>query len=157
MGLDITAYSNLRLVGRHTDGCCEDEDHVLAYAYDAFPASLRGIPELVRRDGLLEGGCFETTSTTETHRFRAGSYGGYNVWRDALADRFNPEPSANLPFYELIWFADNEGTISADAAKDLHQDFQKFAHWLELKRDPVYADFMHACELASHSGLIRFH
>jgi hypothetical protein len=54
VGLDITAYSNLKPVGKHTDEAwCENEDHIYAFAYDSFPLSFRGIPvlgtDLVRR------------------------------------------------------------------------------------------------------------
>lgn len=166
MGLDITAYSNLRAVGEHVDGWCEDEDHVGAYAYASFPKSFAGIPVLSERDGLLHGGCFELTNATRTHGFRAGSYSGYYRWRMALAARFNPvsqtvrgfsEPDADKPFYELIWFADNEGCIGQLAAVELLADFRAHSGDGEFGVDPVFLNFRRACELAADGGLIQFH
>ncbi|MFI1197731.1 hypothetical protein ACH4T9_31345 [Micromonospora sp. NPDC020750] len=171
MGLDITAYSHLKHVGKHTDGWCEDNDHVQAFAYDCFPASFRGIPVLGTEQhsgtGLMVGGCHEFTAETERHGFRAGSYGGYNAWRSDLQAKFNPELHSDSPFYELIFFADNEGCIGPDAARDLLADFEQHAaeygasrpggplsREYELQR---YADWTRAFRLAADGGLVRFH
>jgi hypothetical protein len=181
MGLDITAYSNLRAVGDHTHGeWCDDEDHITACAYDSFPASFRGLPVLAtnpNRDGskFLWGGCYAATEATETHRFRAGSYSGYNLWRSDLARQFNPapitgdgirrsmaEPNPEGPFYELIWFADNEGTIGELAAATLLSDFRTHAgrydpgEHAEYFREK-YTDWTRAFELAAAGGLVQFH
>jgi len=185
MGLDITAYSNLQHIGLHqfdleeNEGepgpWCFDEDHVQAFAYDSFPRSFRGIPILAAPTGFpaqfLFGGCFAMTEGTDVHRFHAGSYGGYNQWRSNLADQFNPapvtaglrpsmaEPDPDRPFYELIWFADNEGSIGAKAAADLLEDFRthEATYRPAWDGDTKYKAWMRACELAAQSGLIRFH
>jgi hypothetical protein len=174
MGLDITAYSNLKPVGLHADGWCDDEEHVMAYAYNCFPASFRGLPELGAHTSFMLGGCFAITAETETIRFQAGSYPGYNVWRADLARQFNPtapgaagpgsfgEPDPNEPFYELIWFADNEGCIGPDAARDLLADFEQHAAEYRPGRDrdyfaEKYADWTIAFRLAADSGLVHFH
>lgn len=185
MGLDITAYSRLQHVGHHefdpalNDGepgpRCYYDNHVQAYAYDCFPASFRGIPILGRKaqhPDIVDGGCYETTDKTETIDFQAGSYSGYNAWRADLARQFNPaprvgrgrrEPDPDLPFYELIWFADNEGTIGPEAAYCLLDDFRTHAdayapdepmpgYWREK-----YTAWTRAFELAADGGLVRFH
>jgi hypothetical protein len=168
MGLDITAYSNLRAVGQHES--CEDENHIHAYAYAEFPASFRGIPVLSEKTGwgetpLIDGGCYEPTDTTKAHAFQAGSYHGYNLWRADLAGQFNSpvnRPDPDKPFYELIWFADNEGCIGPEAAADLLLDFREHAaiyapsHDREYSREK-YRSWTRACELAADNGLIRFH
>lgn len=181
MGLDITAYSHLERIGLHhgLDAWCTNEDHLRAFAYDAFPASFRGIPvEGAQEFGgttFLIGGCYVPTEKTEIYRFRAGSYGGYNRWREDLATQFNPygpsdskddcahvPPDPDLPFYELIWFADNEGTIGPEAAADLLEDFREHGpayareHADEYDRQ-CYQDWMRAFRLAAHGGLVDFH
>lgn len=167
MGLDITAYSNLLHLGRHTlELWCEDESHISAYAYDAFGHSFRGIPVLgqpqINGDRFIVGGCYERTPETEEHSFRAGSYGGYGQWREDLQRRFNPSRDPDGPFYELIWFADNEGSIGPSAAECLLADFRAHAaayaaaetsRWDREK----YADWTNAFELAAQSGLVHFH
>lgn len=176
MGLDITAYSNLHHIGTHTDEIwrdwCQNEDHIQSFAYDTFPQSFRGIPILSTRREFIEGGCYERTDKTEEIGFHAGSYSGYGRWRADLAEQFNPapmtwdhgpsmtEPDPDKPFYELIWFADNEGTIGPDAARDLLADFRQHAD----RYDPIeplysrqkYDDWTRACELAADNGLISF-
>jgi hypothetical protein len=167
VGLDITAYSRLRHVGKHVEQWCEDEHHVQAYAYDEFPQSFRGIPvietDVISRESFLIGGCYSVTDETETHSFRAGSYGGYNRWRADLQQQFNPGRDPDGPFYELIWFADNDGSIGPDAAKDLLADFREHADRYKSGDEPfdwhrhAYEDWTRACELAADSGLIHFH
>lgn len=184
MGLDITAYSNLSYVGHHEqaseDECSYDEEtwervHVEAFAYNSFPHALMGVPNVQSKraggEPFLSGGCFAVTSATESHSFRAGSYSGYGQWRSDLAALFNPyreqgSPSPERPFYELIWFADNEGTIFTQAATSLLEDFRKhedayrhahvgmkYGDYLVRK----YLDWMRACELAAQNGCIDFH
>jgi hypothetical protein len=188
MGLDITAYSNLKHIGKHefdpllNEGepgpHCYYENHVQAYAYDSFPDSFRGLPVIGTEhhgsSAFLASGCYEITPKTETHGFRAGSYSGYGQWRQNLASQFNPaalyldrkgpgmaKPDPELPFYELIWFADNEGCIGPEAAADLLADFREHA---DKYVDPYdgygrqkYDDWTRAFELASASGLVEFH
>jgi hypothetical protein len=180
MGLDITAYSRLTHIGLHTkdpalnegepggvDDCCYYVNHVNAFAYHDFPASFRGVPVLRSDDNFVHGGCYETTDETQRHRFQALSYRGYNQWRDDLRAQFNPDTDPDRPFYELIFFADNEGCIGPDAAKDLLADFRDHAdrynpapsedrRWQNLCREK-YADWTKAFELAADGGLIRFH
>ncbi len=166
MGLDITAYSNLTAAGKHVDGWCEDDNHVTAYAYNTFPDSFRGIPVLATEQhggtGFLMGGCYAITEKTETHRFRAGSYSGYNAWRADLQHQFNPDRDPNEPFYELIWFADNEGCIGELAAVELLADFRQHAASYHPRDYPdyfteKYADWTRAFELAALGGLVHFH
>lgn len=186
MGLDITAYSRLRHIGKHeidpalNEGepgpYCYYENHVNAFAYTAFPRSFRGIPVLSVEETsggskFFEGGCYAITDETQTHGFRAGSYIGYGDWRSDLARQFNPapitwsgrpsmaEPDPDKPFYELIWFADNEGSIGPEAALDLLADFDLHVNLYQgddyARRK--YEDWRRAFELAADGGLVRFH
>ncbi len=167
MGLDITAYTRLRAVGRHTDGWCYEEGHINAFAYDCFPRSFRGIPvaatEVVGGGSMLLGGCYTPTDRTDRFDFEAGSYGGYGMWRDDLRAQFNPDTDPDGPFYELIWFADNEGCIGPEAADDLRRDF--VTHVDRYRPPPEhgrwwvdkYKAWLNACKLAADAGLIRFH
>lgn len=193
MGLDITAYSRLKHIGLHYEGSwCEeqyDEDtfdrvHVPAFAYDSFPQSFRGIPNLGTKRGVsgdsvfIEGGCYAITPETQVFGFGAGSYLGYNAWREDLARQFNPvtitrdtivpgmtEPDPEKPFYELIWFADNEGTIGPEAAADLLDDFREWRVSYNPQADSyrgefymrAYANWTRAFELAADGGLVEFH
>lgn len=179
MGLDITAYSHLRYIGHCPDRDEEDHEydpetldrrHVEAYAYTAFPHALMGLPNIRTLDGysgskFISAGCFEITEQTRTHRF-GGPYGAYNRWRRGLADQFNPyresgPPSPEGPFYELIWFADNEGTICEPAATKLLENFRHYEAEYAAAHNEYdtarYRDWLRACELAADGGLIDFH
>jgi hypothetical protein len=184
MGLDITVYSNLQSLGKHTEKWCYEEDHIMAYAYDSFPKSFDGIPILeIFNSGesiFLHGGCFIPTEETEKYYFPAGAYHNYNIWRSDLARQFNPQrkekveghfgfypskPDVEKPFYELIWFADNCGCIGPLAAQRLFNDFKENEDKYQSLTDingfnynkEKYQHWMKACEVASQSGLIDFH
>jgi len=110
---------------------------------------------------MLLGGCYETTGDTVTFGFRAGSYGGYGNWRSRLREKYNPDLKETEPFFELIWFADNEGTIGSLAAQNLLADFEAYGPDAELgSADPFggpFDAFHKACRLAAADGLISFH
>jgi hypothetical protein len=180
MGLDVTAYSHLKAVGLHADGWCQDDNHIVAFAYADFPRSFAGIPVLCTysvgrifdETSILDGGCYEITPETRVHDFSAGGYGSHCAWRKDLARQFNPaaiinddgtsigEPDPDKPFYELIWFADNEGCIGELAAAELLADFRAHADTYQASDDwdrRKYDHWTRACELAADGGLIRFH
>ncbi len=74
MGLDITAYKNLEKVRDFTD---PDEDY-----YSEGLTHLYANPDFTAHfEGLDEKALYKAE---ETHGFRAGSYGGYNEWRNGL-------------------------------------------------------------------------
>lgn len=184
MGLDITAFSRLEIWPGHVpevgEWCEVDEwedekRHIRAFAYDGFERSFRGLPILGRSaDGSMWGHCYRITDKTGQHAFQAGSYSGYNLWRADLAGQFNPAPREPIsggmlqpdpggPFYELIWFADNEGTIGPEAAADLLADFREHADRYALGETLTgyfsrkYEDWTRAFELAADGGLVHFH
>lgn len=189
MGLDIAAYSNLNYVGHHDKSAFDDEDcgydhvsgeriHVEAYAYTEFPHALMGVPNVkpipLGAEGVfIGGGCFTVTEATESHGFRAGSYSGYGMWREDLAHWFNPyrvdvdgSPSPEGPFYELLWFAGNEGTIATAACASLLADFRQHRDaYVAYQAGATYGDYnvqryddwIRAFELGAQSGLVDFH
>lgn len=184
MGLDIVAYSKLEFIGRHPGMDAEDHEydpktgarvHVEAFAYSDFSHALAGVPgeRFVPDWGsgspeIISAGCFAVTPETQTHDFQAGSYHGYGRWREELATCFGWKRDTEDPFMELIYFADNEGTLCAQAAAELLKDFeagreQWTAYWaakdgpLDTYRMAKYEDWTLACRLAADGGLIDFH
>lgn len=96
----------------------------------------------------------------DCYHFRAGSYSGYNWWRDKLN-----EFAGNVAFQELIDFADNEGVIGSELSKKLYDDFQKYhekafefsktlddAEWWFDK----YHEWEKAFEMAKDGGAVEF-
>jgi len=183
MGLDITAYSHLREVECDHEGvwCYKetrggDRAHISACAYSDFPQSYRGLAKADRivtlaSSKLIGGACYEETQKTETHKFSAGSYSGYGMWRTdlgqftgfaSLEDIWeNPETYKDLAFFEILNFADNEGSIGPEAAQDLYEDFCTFESQYRIHADDwqmrTYLNFKQACDLARESGMVRFH
>lgn len=166
MGLDITAFSNVHPVTDHAplkEGAwCEESDHHMAYLpHDSLARSFRG---------LTERQCYDTSQSQGTG-FRAGSYGGYNSWRNDLA-QFALQVDAGVvwqdplgyqdkPFFELINFSDCEGTIGPEAAADLLKDFYDHRERYAANHDEYdvakYNHWLEACEYAAAGGLIVFH
>lgn len=167
MGLDICVYEKAKLADPQPEGDAgwDDPNLVLAFVYDSFPRSLRGLEadKWYEVDGDIRS-------------FRAGSYSGYGEFRDALCMAALGVPPQALwddpagyierPFYELIHFADNEGTIGPEACADLARDFAEQREVVLPKWDPEddiqawfpekYDIWQDAFELAADTGLVQF-
>lgn len=177
MGLDVTAYSKIQKVdavyneyGEPIDPVTRKEfdDVAILYVNSDFPARAEDI----------ENGVY---SYTEGFGFRAGSYGGYNRWREQLAEMAgypiaqDPDPigdprqnhSAGAwqadggPFWELIWFSDCEGTIGPAVCNKLADDFAKYQDKADMHDDEnfkhKYKEWRQAFELAANDGAVHFH
>jgi hypothetical protein len=117
---------------------------------------------------------------TESHGFRAGSYSGYNWWREQLCQLAlgvppsevweDPDAHAGKPFLEMINFSDAEGAIgpvtSAKLAKDFAINEARLVTLAEQRiADPdereyfttLLSDWRHAFELAAKDGFVIFH
>lgn len=169
MGLDITAYKKVKLVkaakrrGAHNwdDPLCDTDDH--SYLDD------RNYPE--QADGL-KAGIYKLLG--KPFGFHAGSYTGYNAWREWLAELVDATPEelwnargaakarARLtPFYALIAFSDCEGFIGPKTSAKLVKDFDAFARKAKKSgRDyemAVFKDFRKAFRIAAKGGIVEFH
>lgn len=171
MGLDITAYRKLEAAlaqGFDADGEPLQMGAVRFYRNGDFPGRADDIDESV------------IYVPSESFEFHAGSYGGYNQWREQLAELAGYPlgeyvqwgvaaesrcvacwSGAKGPFSELINFADNEGVIGASVSAKLAKDFAEHqakadAHPDERFRDR-YADWRLAFEMAANSGAVSFH
>jgi hypothetical protein len=157
MGLDITAYRGISPISPPAQ-----EGDLYFYVNTDFKD---------QADEIKPG---HYSARGPEYRFRAGSYSGYNQWREFLASLvgtsdvniwMNPAPG---PFVELIAFSDCEGLIgpitSAKLAKDFRLHLQdainrsayfdpEYPDWFIS----VYRDFMLAFELASDAGCVEFH
>ena len=170
MGLDISSFAGLSPAPDaelDEDGFPLEEDkfmyldpELIKWTEENFPGRTAGI-----KPGIYS---FERSA-----QFRAGSYSGYNGWRDHLA-RMAVGMSAekiwasgwNGPFVELINFPDNEGVIGPVVAAKLAKDFAEFEHraeeysasipdgtdWLEN-----YREWKCAFEMAAKDGAVVLH
>lgn len=170
MGLDITAYSKIKAEpnGFDTDGDLIDWDnHFTIYINPHFQAQSEGLQEKT------------AYSYDESHGFRAGSYSGYNGWREQLAkmagypavevERYGRKDfhhdagafaATSGPFWELINFSDCEGALGEAVCKKLLIDFNQFAS--EAEKDDSYfkdryQDWYKAIRLGADGGCVCFH
>lgn len=169
MGLDITAYRQIQKVDKSTieideDGYPEDYDNYhLFHVVDCY----------ADRASEVEAEAIYTS--TETYGFRAGSYSGYNSWRNELAKLAGyPEIKGRFdegawqeesgPFWDLINFSDCDGVIGTAACKNLLADFLAFDAQAKVHAGPhneyfyeVYKEFTHGLTLAADNGVLDFH
>lgn len=155
MGLDIIACKKLRKVfnpERDDEGYLVDEslididEGVMNWLNDVFPG---------RTDGLTVG-YYDYQEKTEFH---AGSYSGYNWWREKLR-----QFKGDVAFQELIEFSDCDGYIGPVTSKKLAKDFADYEkeakksvvnnddeYWFEM-----YQEWKTAFELAADDGVVCF-
>lgn len=160
MGLDITAYKNLKVVENPE---LDEYGDIKNWRTEWTPGeSMKWSEE--HFPGRGEGVDPDKFYTWEkSFSFRAGSYSGYGWWRRKLE-----EFKGDSAFQELINFADNEGTIGPVVSKKLAEDFNEHAGaaiefaltslgdawevWIEL-----YDEWKTAFEMASENGAVNFH
>jgi hypothetical protein len=122
MGIDITGFSKARrIVGRHPDETCDEEEH--------YPVSDRK---------LFDGGkpgCY----VEDGRRYYFGiSYAGFDTWQNALSLIFHNVPASEVqdhqkrlkgqPFVDMIAFpVSNDVGIGPKTAATLFNDFSKHA------------------------------
>lgn len=178
MGLDITAYSRLEKI----DAVFSKDGEPI---HPTTRKPIRGNicepvinPDFPKQAEGIEADAVYRYAKTIGHH--AGSYGGYNRWREQLAElagwalisyerygRMWPSHAASTytatggPFWELILFSDCEGTIGAATAAKLAKDFADHqakadAHTDEHFRNK-YTEWRAAFELAADGGCVRFH
>lgn len=162
MGLDIVAYRQLT-----EEPNADPDSGVSFYRNPDFPNQFDG----------LKGDVSYTFS--ENYRFYAGGYGGYNRWRDALAELAGyplgtyieydrPRQSHCVacwngqkgPFAELIYFSDCEGSIGSVVSAKLAADFAAFQEKADAHAEPdfrnKYAEWRKAFDMAADGGAVDF-
>lgn len=166
MGLDVTSFGKVELVQAIAqddgDRSEREEGDSEEYLWEG-PAANRMAP--------LVPGFYKTSADSVC--FRAGSYRGHNRWRSDLARLAGLSQDAAAwdspgPFAELIYFADNEGTIGPVASAKLADDFRQWrdracAFAGDMAGDDrtwfisVYDAWMQAFTLAANEGAVKLH
>lgn len=178
MGLDITAYQNIRFIDCVFDASGEPIDPGTRKPIDEARRVNVNRDFVARADGLQEDAWFVPE---KAYGFHAGSYGGYNQWREELA-KLSEYPAVETdselrrgkirhdagawkaesgPFWELINFSDCEGCIGPKTSAKLAKDFADYqqradSHSDERFRDR-YNEWRGAFEMAAINGLVDFH
>lgn len=165
MGLYIKACRNIKLIGHAQDVDEFDERYDYKVAAYVASVSMQEFPE--HATGLEPNGVY---SFDEKFTFEAGSYSGYQEWREWLAETVfgvsarviwdNPQKYVGQPFVELIDFSPTEGYINASISAKLAKDFADHQavsdnHPDEMDRQR-YNGFRKAFEIASDSGFVDF-
>lgn len=168
MGLDITAFSKLKkAVGNEAF----DDSGELKYK-DGWVRLNKNYDFPGRADDIDDRHAYKYGSF---RHFPAGSYSGYNRWRDQLAQlagypltKWRGEQShaeacfqgAIGPFSELINFSDCEGVIGASVSAKLAKDFADFQEDADAHEDQrfrlLYAEWRKAFEMAADDGAVAF-
>jgi hypothetical protein len=189
MGLDIIAYRQLKPEPpKKTDEEADEEGedysqiriHLQTWEWTNkhFPGRTEGLNPgtYARNPGNDPSRPWIGNLEFEFH-FRAGSYSGYNHWRNSLAQMASYNSQDDVrdgilngtitrgPFLELIYFADNEGYIGPVVAAKLAKDFEEWHdlaskwsanfdhenHWMQ-----TYDNFHTAFRYAADGGAVEF-
>jgi len=154
MGLDIAAYKNLVPA---PDGDSELRNYdVSVFVNPEFPG---------RCTEFVDGGLYNADKGID---FCAGSYSGYNTWRNNLATLAGYGGAEGAwkreggPFWELINFSDCEGALGTAVCAKLYRDFaeyQNLAKQTEGEESRFYQKYilwMQASEDGAQNGIIKF-
>ena len=121
MGLDVVAYGTALLTEPHPNvETCADLDHVPAF-HMGFEQSFREPPWDRCYECLGEGFSFSVHYSGHAEFRQMLARAALNV--DAKDVYVDPGQFRDMPFFELIYFADTQGHIGPLAAADLAADF----------------------------------
>lgn len=168
MGLDISAFSKL------TFECPYPQTEEEWESYDADAGNLVRLwpnDDFPGRDDGLQKGLYKAEPDGQSFGFRAGSYGSYNRWREMLCQFAfdcrpgivwgHPDQFEGKPFFELIHFADNEGTIGPKTSAKLAADFDTYAEKakevFKYSEYELYECWQKAFHIAADDGAVSFH
>lgn len=174
MGVDITAYRQIRKVDVTAGEDYPIDPETREERHNLWRAVRN--PDFPGRADDIEDGAYH--SYTEAVDGMSRSYGGYNIWRNELAELAGwPEApdeaesskrshaasawaAQSGPFWELINFADNEGVIGTAVSAKLAKDFAEFqskadAHPHAFFRE-CYDGMRRAFEAAADGGAVDF-
>jgi hypothetical protein len=176
MGLDIHAYKKITKIDTVFDSYGDPIDPITrAPIENGTQLHVNG--DFPKRAKSIESGAVYLFE--DDFHFRAGSYGGYNVWRDNLAriagwplgsyEKYNIKFDSHAasawgaesgPFWELICFSDCEGCIDAEISGKLAKDFGAFHEKAKMYGDQfflaTFENFKKAFETASKCGAVKF-
>ncbi len=140
MGVAIQGYVSKRRVDCDVPArmWCDRPEHSRLYNLRQFEKRAGLIP-LYADDEVARYGCFDLGEGRQIMRL---SYSGYNRWRAQLCRAVcdvapetvwdDIERFIDQPFYELVTFADNEGTLGGDTLKRLLAAFDEHAERLTV-------------------------
>ena len=184
MGLDITYARGWMLEDDLSDGVLDvdsfDARNIMTlYNYKCFHERARDFEVRLTRGECVYYGAFYPYG--KRGHTPIGSYTYYSWWRTLISREFlgvtlkmtnaQAQSFSDKPFYELIDFADNEGTIGATAAKELSCDFRLLGTELQalaksLRSSIERDNFMETCKeferaftvaASGSEGAVRFH
>jgi hypothetical protein len=170
MGLDITAYRKIKLVCVQDGDAWEEAwtpDTCTVHLWPGYVNEPQFQEQIAGADLVPDG----TYEYEEEFGFRAGSYSGYNDWRNKLALEMlgvsaeevwaNSEVYRDRQFFLLINFSDCEGFIAGPSAERLAQEFAKYQEVADRHLEGWYLEqynnWRKAFELAADNGLVDFH
>jgi hypothetical protein len=169
MGLDISYYSEVIEVENSNDSEWYFNSEDCHFEYQL--------------GGLKKNTNYISTNDSECDSFGAGSYSGYNYWRNKLSQlagyddansvwqdfngnlrylklkKIEGEVIKMKPFYELIYFSDCEGIIGPEISEKLYADFVDFDDKAKEQDDyfySLYCKFKEAFRVAAKGGLVSF-
>lgn len=165
MGLDVTAYERVTMRGPWPQSnaewnTVEENEEAALYVNPDFPAQADG----------MKSGRYATSGGTKS--VAAGSYSGYNRWREQLAALVGTTPQVVWesptpgPFVELINFSDCEGVIGPRTSAKLANDFDTWEERAATYGEDLldgdwwmtkYREWQAAFKLAANTGAVDFH
>lgn len=178
MGLDITAYRELNKIDCVFDADGEPMDPKTREPLNGDYYKGNVNPDFPgRNEGIEDKAIYCYEKAVALH---AGSYSGYNWWREELA-KLTGWPKAKYeqygttwekhaaatweassgPFWELICFSDCEGVIGPKACAKLAREFEEWQPKADEHPDArwrqKYTEWRNAFALVGPTGAVAFH
>jgi hypothetical protein len=157
MGLDVITYGNIKLAKNE-----EDADFVAYVINEKWKHKVKNLQygKAYNGDVIFKG----VSYSYSTHsRFREGLV--RLIGREDLLDsggkiKWNKLP-AEIPFYDLINFADDEGCLDWEVSSTILSDFEEYNEKAKLEMNPFdyskYETWLETFKYAKNNGVVVFY
>ena len=156
MGLDVRTYGNIKLAENE-----EDADFTAYVIYEDWKHKIKNLQDgkAYNGDVVFRGASYPYSAH---NRFRENLV--KLVGREDLLDsggkiKWDELPS-EIPFYDLIDFADNEGCLDWEVSNTIYSDFVKYNEKAKLEMNEYdyskYKTWLETFKFAKNNGVVVF-
>ena len=156
MGLDVRTYGNIKLAENE-----EDADFIAYVIHEDWKHKIKNLEEGKAYTGDI------------VYRGVSYAYSSHNRFREKLIKLINREDlldsegkikwaelPSEIPFYDLINFADNEGCLDWEVSSTIYNDFEKFNEKAKSEMNEYdyskYKTWLETFKVAKNDGVVVF-
>jgi len=156
MGLDVTTYGNIKLAEN------EENADFIAYVIDKdWEYKIKNLQadKAYNGDVIFKGVSYQYSAHNRFREKLVKLVGRNDLLDNEGKIKWNELPS-EIPFYDFIDFADNEGCLDWEVSNIIYNDFEKYKDKAKLEMNEydysIYEIWLETFKTAKNNGVVVF-